>query len=287
MKKSFLFNQVTIIGVGLIGGSLGMAIKKKKLAKKVIGFSRRKSTLKCALKLKAVDKATLNLKQAVKDSDLIILAAPPKTIIKLAKKIVKLVKKDCILTDVGSSKAEIVSSIERKLPRNIKFVGAHPLAGSEKKGVAFACPELFKNSLCIFTPTSRTNAAVLRKIKKLWLSLGADIKSMKPSQHDKILAFISHLPHIVSFGLIQSIPDKFLKFAPQGLKDMTRIASSDAVIWRDIFLSNKKELLVTIDKFQNSLRALKRSIRSNDASKLEKILSSIKNKRDNLTQNLP
>jgi len=281
-KNNFIFNQVTIIGVGLIGGSLGLAIKKKRLARQVIGFSRRQKTISQALKLKAIDKGTLDLNKAIKGSDLIVLATPAETIIKLAKLIAKIVKEDCIVTDVGSCKAKIIASLEKNFPKNIKFIGGHPLAGSEKKGVVFACPDMFVKSLCILTPTKKTDLLAFKKIKTLWQRLGADIKILSPLEHDKILAFVSHLPHFISFSLIQSVPDKFLKFAPQGLKDMTRIASSDPIIWRDIFSENKKQLLSSIDKFETTLKKIRKLIRSSNGAKLVKVLADIKNKRDNL-----
>ena len=281
-KKKVLFNQVAIIGVGLIGGSMAMAIKNRKLAKKVVGFSRRKSTINRALKLKAIDEGTLDLKRALKNSDLIILATPAKTIVKFAGPIVKMAEKNAVITDVGSCKQEIVSTIEKISPRSIKFVGAHPLAGSEKKGVGFAYPEMFDNSLCIITPTAKTDSKSYRRVKELWLRLGANVKTLSPSEHDKILAFISHLPHVLAFSLIHSIPDELLKYAPQGLRDMTRIASSDPVIWRDIFTANKKQLIGSIDKFVISLKKFRKLVGSSDGLGLSRTLSSIKNKRDSL-----
>lgn len=266
----------------MIGGSLGMAIKKNKLCPSVIGFARKKKTIKQALKLKAIDKGTLDLKEAVKNADLIVLATSAQMIVTLALQIVKLVKQDCIITDVGSSKLEIVSSIEKKLPKNIKFVGGHPLAGSEKKGVEFSCPDIFKKSLCILTPTSKTQKEALRKIKKLWISLGANVKIMSAQEHDRVLAYISHLPHIIAFSLIQSIPEGFLKLSPRGLKDMTRIASSDPILWRDIFSSNKTQVLGAVDKFASSLKSFRKLVSSNEGEKLIRVLSAAKNKRDKL-----
>jgi prephenate dehydrogenase len=281
-KNNFLFNQVAIMGVGLIGGSIGMAIKKKRIARRVVGFSRRQKTIKEALKLRAIDSGTLSLRKALKDSDLIILATPVNTIIKLSRSLVKIAEKKSIITDVGSCKSEIVSSFERILPKDIEFVGAHPLAGSERKGVNFGSPDMFENTLCILTPTHKTNKKAFNKIKKFWQSLGAQVKILNPSEHDRVLGFVSHLPHIVAFSLIQSIPEKYLKFAPLGLKDMTRIASSDPVVWSDIFFTNRKLLLEMIDRFVVFLRRFKKLIRSNNEVRLTQILFNIKNKRDKL-----
>ncbi|MDP2940207.1 MAG: prephenate dehydrogenase/arogenate dehydrogenase family protein [Candidatus Omnitrophota bacterium] len=274
-----IFNRVAIIGVGLIGGSIGLAIKKKKLAGEVIGVARKNKTLKDALRLKAIDWATHNIVDAVKDADLVILCQPVKAIIASFTKISKFLKPGAIVTDVGSSKQEIVSRAEDFLKDNIYFVGVHPLAGSEKKGVNFANSELFLKSMCILTPTMQTNKTALKKIKKFWRSLGAKTFVLKPDVHDRIIAFISHLPHILIFSLINSIPASYLRFSSTGLKDATRIASSDAVVWKDICLSNSKEILKAIETFEATLRNLKRQILKKDAHGLKRKFINAQKKR--------
>ena len=284
MKEKILFNKVTIIGVGLIGGSIGMALKKKRLAKEVIGLCHRRSTINLALRRKAIDKGTLNLKAAIKDADLIILATPIKSIIKLAHQIIKQMNNKCILTDVGSSKFEVVNTIERNLPNNIKFVPAHPLAGSEKKGVKFASSELFINSVCILTPTKKIDVRAMRIIRKLWQSLGAEVKILDPSEHDDIISFVSHLPHMLAFSLINSIPKKYLKFVTRGLQDSTRIAASDPLVWRDICLTNSNQIVKTIKIFELNLSRIKRLVRQKKARAILKIFQDAKTKREVLSK---
>jgi prephenate dehydrogenase len=273
-----LFNKVAIIGTGLIGGSMALDIKRRKLANKVIGVSRRKKSLLLAKKLGAIDYGSQEI-DIIKGADLVILAAPVNAILNLANPISKSLTRDCLVTDVGSTKKEIVAKLENVFPY---YVGSHPLAGSEKSGVVNACANIFKDSLCILTPTKNTDPKALSKIKKLWIQLGAKVKFLSPDEHDKILSFVSHLAHIVAFSLISSVPSNYLTFASNGLKDTTRIASSDSEIWNDIFLSNQKNILKTIDAFQVNISKIKSALKKRDRKLLNEILSQAKNKRDSL-----
>lgn len=270
-----LFNKVAIVGVGLIGGSIALAIKKKKLADEVIGVSRHKNTLLLAKKRGAIDKGSNNI-NIIKDADLVILATPVSTIIKLARPISKIIRRDCLVTDTGSTKQEIVSRLEKIFPN---YVGSHPLAGSEKRGVIYASPNIFKNSLCILTPTKNTRPKVQNKIKRFWNRLSAKVVFVSCSNHDKILSFVSHLPHLVAFSLIDIIPKKYLGFASTGLRDTTRIAASDSKLWADIFLSNQKNILKTIELLQDNLWRIKSAIKKGDKKLLIKILNRAKSKR--------
>jgi len=273
-----LFNKVAIIGVGLIGGSLALAIKRKRLALEIVGVSRHKKTLLLARKIRAIDKGAQEL-NIIKDADLVILATPVDTIINLAAKIYPFVKKGCIVSDVGSTKREIVSKLERIFPR---YIGSHPLAGSEKRGVVNANPGIIKGSLCILTPTKNTDQEALEKIKRLWSELGARVAFLAPDAHDKILSFVSHLPHLAAFSLIDIIPKEYLRLASSGLKDTTRIAASDSEIWCDIFLSNQKNILKSIELFQNNLSRIKSAIQRKDKKLLNKIIKEAKKKRNRL-----
>ncbi len=277
-----IFKKVAIIGVGLIGGSIGLALKKKKLAKEIIGVARKRKTLNCALRIKAIDKATRNIKEAVKDADLVILCQPIESIIDSLPKIAKLLKPGTIVIDVGSCKSEIVKSAQKHLPKNICFVGSHPLAGSEKKGVNFACEKIFKDSICVLTPTRSTDRKALKTIIEFWHKLGAKTSVLKPSIHDSIVAFISHLPHMIAFSLIDSIPAAYLKFSSTGLKDTTRIASSDPIIWRDICLSNSQDILKSLNKFEATLNNLKRQIQKKDRACLKSTFLRSQKKRNSL-----
>ena len=242
-----LFKKIAIVGVGLIGGSLGLAIKKKKLADQVVGFFRHKNKISQAIKLKAVDAGTNDFALAVQDSDFIILCSPVSDIVRRLKELKK-AKITALITDIGSTKSEIT-----KAGRDLNFIGSHPLAGSEKNGIAFARADLFKISLCVLTPGNNLSASSLEKVNRFWRLLEAKTVVLSPDEHDRILSFASHLPHVAAFALMNTVPKEMLPFAAGGLRDTTRIASSDPKIWSDILLSNNKHLLKTIEAFQVSL----------------------------------
>ncbi|MFH1202169.1 MAG: prephenate dehydrogenase/arogenate dehydrogenase family protein [Candidatus Omnitrophota bacterium] len=275
-----LFNKVAIIGVGLIGGSLGLALRKKGLAKEVVGFFRRKKTLAAAKNKRLVTKATMSLKEAVLDADLIILATPVETIIKMIPRIKKLARNDAIVIDVGSTKSKIVKECEKRLRDKLNFIGCHPLAGSQMSGPQAADSMIFKNSICIITTTKKTDKVALAKIERLWQALGVKPKTLSPARHDKILAFTSHLAHIIAFSLVDSIPHKYLGFIGSGFRDTTRLASSNPVLWRDICLSNRREILEAISEFQDSLAKFKAYISKKKFKRLEHDFSKAKKRRD-------
>ena len=272
------FGKVAIVGTGLIGGSIALAMKNKHLCRQITGISLHKKSLISAKKLGAVDVASVSL-EAIRGADLVILAMPVSAILKLAPKIAKIVKKDSLVFDVGSTKGNIT----RKLTGLFKFfVGAHPLAGSEKRGINFARPDLFLNSLCVLTPLRNTDTAAFVKVKKLWITLGAKTLVMSPQSHDRILGFVSHLPHIVAFSLINSIPAEFLKFSTASLKESTRIASSDPRLWADIILDNRKNSLSGISKMLTNLKHLKSALQSKSRVRLTGIFKKAKIRRDSL-----
>jgi len=270
-----LFNKVAVVGIGLIGGSLAAAIKKKRLAQEVLGVSRHKKTLLLAKKSGLIDKGSQDI-HIIKDADLVILATPVETIMNLAPVIARIIRPGCIVIDVGSTKQEIVSKLGKFFAY---YVGSHPLAGSEKRGILNAHPDIFKNSLCILTPTKNTHKGALEKIKRFWQALDTKVILLRPGLHDRILSGVSHLPHIVAFSLINSIPKKYLKFSSTGLKATTRIALSDHKLWADIFLSNQKNTLKAIDSFGGHLRQVKSAIQRKDRRLLSRILKKAKAKR--------
>jgi len=273
-----LFHKAAIIGTGLIGGSLALFIKKNKLAREVVGVAEHKASLALALKMKAIDRGSLSL-SIIKGADLLILATPVDSIISLRKKIRKYAWPGCIITDVGSTKARIVSLLEKDFKN---YVGSHPLAGSEKRGIENARPGIFNNSLCILTPTKRTSRKALARIKSLWIKAGSRVVMISPKLHDKALSFTSHLPHIAAFSLINSVPLEFLKLSSGGLKDTTRIAVSSPRLWQGIFLTNKNELLAALVHFEKNLRVIKSAIKNNDKKLLTKILRQAQKKRSSL-----
>ncbi len=280
-EESPLFMQVTIVGVGLIGGSLGMAIKKNRVAQEVVGLSHRHTSLVYALKNNAIDKAFHDIKKAVSNADLVIMATPVTAIVNLLPTISRYLKRGCIVTDVGSTKAVIVDTAEKNFSSAF-FVGSHPLAGSEKKGAAFASAELFQHSLCIVTPTEKTNRLAEEKVRAFWLRLGAQVKSLSPLEHDKVLSYISHLPHLVAYALIGGVPPDYLQYAAQGLKDTTRIAAGSPHMWNDICMMNSKNIVQALDELVKSLAVLRKTILVKDEQNLIESFKKSKAKRDSL-----
>lgn len=277
-----MFNRITIIGVGLIGGSIGLAIKKHRVADEVTGVFRRASTLKKALKHRAVDRGTLFIKDGVADADIVILATPVRLIPRLASETIKYAKDGAIITDVGGTKSWITGEIENILGGypGVSFVGSHPMAGSEHAGVEFARNDLLEGAPCIVTRTSKTDRAALRKIVNFWSSLGAKVKVMTPAAHDRSVSLISHLPHIVAFSLAGAVPEKEFAYAAEGFKDTTRVASSDAQLWADIFLTNRKEITASSARFKKYYGELVNAVSRGDRARVMRLLKTAKARRD-------
>ncbi|MEK6567383.1 MAG: prephenate dehydrogenase/arogenate dehydrogenase family protein [Candidatus Omnitrophota bacterium] len=271
-----LFNKVAIIGVGLIGGSFGLALKKKSLAKEIIGIGHRQKSIDQALKAGAIDQGYLGVDH-LKDADLVVLSAPVKEIINILPKLKNLTGEDCLIIDAGSTKSEIIKIAEK---HKLRFIGCHPLAGMEKKGPENARADLFMNSLCLIVAPKKYNSQDLRRARKLWEALGARTLILNSARHDRILAFTSHLPHAVVFSLINCLKSEYLKFGAGGLKDTTRIGLSDPLLWRDIFLTNRKELLEAINTFEKSLQRLKSLIKNNNDGALNAYLKKSRDKRN-------
>jgi prephenate dehydrogenase len=251
-----------------MGGSLGMAIKKHHLAREVIGLSHRQTALAQAVKMKAIDVPCLDVKQAIINADLVVLAAPVESIIKLCGTINPYLRRHCIVTDVGSAKAHIVESAERILTNPGLFIGSHPLTGSEKYGVENATEDLFNGATCVITPTAKTSQIARLKIKHFWTKLGMEVKILSPEEHDEILAYVSHLPHLLAYGLISSIPSNFLEYASRGLKDTSRIAASSPQMWSDICIANSKNVLNALDKSVEHFAHFRKAIVNRDHKEL-------------------
>ena len=278
-NKKNKFNTIAIVGIGLIGGSIGLAVKKKNLADKVIGIGRRKSSLKKALDKKTVDKITLD-KSRVKDADLIILSVPVGKIVPLIKELVPYFKKGTVITDVGSTKKEITDKLKNFLPKGINFIGGHPMAGSEKSGVEAASAKLFEKSVCFLVPCKNTDAS-LKKLGELWKQLGAKPIVISAQEHDFLVAGISHLPHIAAIALVNSVygikcrQREITEFAGQGWKDTTRISRGSPEIWADIFYSNADKILLFMEKFSKEWEKIEKALCERN---YEKILKTINRK---------
>jgi prephenate dehydrogenase len=282
------FNQAAIIGVGLIGGSLGMILRRKGLASSVIGVGRRIENLKTAVELGAIDRYVVDPKDGVKDADLVVLATPVDTYDRHLSEWASCLKPGTIVTDVGSVKGQLVEQAERAMPASVHFVGGHPIAGKEKTGVAAGSEQLFIGARCILTPTKETDQQALERVSTMWQETGSIVMTMDPHLHDKILGAVSHLPHVAAFALMNALAEirtqvpalDLAGHSGGGLRDTTRIAASSPEMWRDIFLWNRDNLTAFIEVYERSLGELKRLIRTGDATGIEKALERAKQERE-------
>lgn len=266
------FKHIAIIGVGLIGGSFALALKKHGFKGKITGMGRNKKNLSKAKKLGIIDSYTTEFTEGVKDADLIMLAVPVGQFETILKNIRRNLKKGAIVTDVGSVKAQIVNKLEPLMPKDVYFVGAHPIAGKECSGVTCASADLYQNAKCIITPGRDTNNTALKKIISLWKTVGAKTILMDPEEHDVIFSAVSHLPHVVAYALINGImkvDEAILHHGGKGLRDMTRIAKSPAGLWRDICSHNKKNILKSLKMFSFSISHITKLIERSDWKGLE------------------
>jgi len=265
---------ITIIGVGLIGGSLGLAIKRRGLAEKVIGVGRREESLKKALH--AVDRVTLNLREGVSGADLVIIATPVKTIPPIVREISTILPLGATITDVGSTKAWLVTEVDKI--KGISFIGGHPLAGSEKSGVEAAREDLFVDSVCVLTPDEKTSPEALATISSFWESVGARVIVISPGEHDFLIAATSHLPHLISAALVslasrlEGEKEGLLPLLARGFKDTTRIALSSPEMWKDIYLTNGKNIINLVGRFQELLEEVKGYILKEEGALLQEEL---------------
>ena len=277
-----LFNKVTIIGIGLIGSSLARVIKRDNLAKRVSCFDAKPQYMQKALKLGIVDEIHKTVANSVTNSDLIVLATPIGAYGKIIKEIAPHLKKGTIITDVGSVKTYAVKEIEANLPpkAEVFIVPGHPVAGTEKSGPEAGFDTLFEGRWYIMTPGERSSDGAVEKISKLWSYAKMRVDSMTPEHHDKVMAAVSHLPHLIAFSIVGTVADlegyeqkEIIKYSASGFRDFTRIAGSDPTMWRDILLNNKGTILELIQRFVEDLIALERNIRWDEGDKLFELFS--------------
>ncbi len=271
-----LFGKMTIIGVGLLGASLAKACKERDLVEEVVGYGRNRENLEKARALKIIDYCPADLAEAVKDADLIVLCTPVTTIIPLIQNMIARIRPGALITDVGSVKEPIVKEAEKLVPKGVFFVGSHPIAGGENSGLEASTANLYQGAKCIVTPTDKTNNSALEKISALWQAVGMQIINLSAEEHDFVFGAVSHLPHIVVYALMNTLGSlrtqdnrEVTAFSGAGLKDITRIASSDPVMWRDICLSNRNHSLDLIDRFQNKLDEIRSTIEKGDGQALK------------------
>ena len=271
--------QTTVIGLGLLGGSISLAVLRAFARVRVVGYTHRPATRDRARQLAVATEITDHLKASVSKADLVILATPLSTFEKIFSEIADALPSGCIVTDVGSTKVLPHRWAARELPKTVHYVGSHPIAGSEQRGVEFSRDDLLDQATCILTATKKTNRQAVQTLKKFWSKLGCSVKLMTPAEHDRIFANISHLPHVTAAALINANNSKELKFAGKGFIDTSRIASGPANIWADVLLTNAGNTVRGIDKIIGELTKLKKAIKSQNKRQIEDLLEEARTKR--------
>jgi len=272
---SRLFDRVTIAGVGLIGGSLALAARAAGLIGEVVGYGRTEANLQIAKQRGIIDRYHLDAAEAARDADLLVLAVPVKAVGAVARICAQTLRPGAVVTDVGSVKARVVAQVEAALPPGFTFVGAHPIAGTEHSGAAAAFPELFQGCRCILTPGPRASAAAVEKIRALWKGVGMQVDDMDAARHDRVLAWVSHLPHAIAFSAVNALLDTdgtMEQFAGSSFRDLTRVAASSAEMWLDILLDNAAEVDTAIVQFIAALQELRSTIADADQARLRATL---------------
>jgi len=278
-----MFKKVCIIGCGLIGSSLARAIKKHNLSEKIVSSNRSDIVNKKVLELKIVDDSSSDTQKMVNDSDLIVIATPLSSYENVILKINNSLKNGMILTDVGSVKEGVISLVEKAIPKDVSWIPSHPIAGTEESGPEAGFLELFKNKWCILTPSKKAKEKDIKTLKLFWEKIGSKVDIMNSKQHDYILSITSHIPHLIAYNIVNTsmnIQDEkksaIVKYSAGGLRDFTRIAASNPIMWRDIFIQNKTNTTKVIKKFISNLEDLKNAIENEDGKKLEEIFHKTK-----------
>ena len=273
-----MFKKICIIGCGLIGSSLARAIKKFNLSEKIVSSNRSDIVNKKVLELKIVDDSSSDTQKMVYDSDLIIIATPLSSYENVILKIKNSLKNGMILTDVGSVKERVISLVEKAIPKDVLWIPSHPIAGTEESGPEAGFSELFKNRWCILTPSKKAKEKDINTLKSFWKKIGSKVDIMNAKQHDYILSITSHIPHLVAYNIVNTSMNiqkekqsAIIKYSAGGLRDFTRIAASNPIMWRDIFIQNKKNTSKEIERFIANLKDLKNAIENEDGKKLEEI----------------
>lgn len=281
------FEKIAIIGVGLIGASFALAMKKYGLCGEVIGCDRKEVNLQRAKEKAIIDSFELDPVKACYGSDLVLFATPVGSFIDIAKKVSSSLKIGAIVTDVGSVKGSLVYDIEALMPEGVHFVGAHPIAGSERSGIDKAEANIFNGAKCIITPTEKTDRDALGKIVHIWKTFGSIVEFVNPEEHDKIYALVSHLPHLIAYMVVNAVADtdsSYLRFSGQGFIDTTRLALSSPELWRDICIMNKDNILKSIEVFKNNLVGLSQYLKASDSESLERQFQRAQRLRESIGQ---
>ncbi|MCP4471243.1 MAG: prephenate dehydrogenase/arogenate dehydrogenase family protein [Gammaproteobacteria bacterium] len=286
-----MIHTLSIIGVGLIGSSLSLALKQAGIVDRVIGFGRNRENLEKGVELGVLDGFEASIEAAVADADVIVVAVPLGAMQGVFSELAGSIKPDAIVTDVGSSKGSVVAAARAELGASLKhFVPGHPIAGNEKSGVEAGFASLFQNRRVILTPLQETDADATARIDAMWRDCGAEIEYLEVDHHDKVLAATSHLPHMLAYALVHHLSnlndhDEIFRYAAGGFRDFTRIASSDPVMWRDVCMANGDALGELIEQYQRELDRIGVAIKSGDRAELLRLFSRAKTKRDSLIGN--
>ena len=278
-----MFKKICIIGCGLIGSSIARAIRKNNLSQQIVSSNRSKNTNKQVIKLNIVNDSSSDTKKMVRESDLVIIATPLSSYKNVILKIKDYLKTGSILTDVGSVKKKVIPLIEKNIPKNVSWISSHPIAGTEESGPDAGFADLFKNRWCILTPSSQAKDKDVKLLVTFWKKIGSKVDIMNAKQHDYILSITSHIPHLMAYNIVNTtlkIKKKkekdIIKYSAGGLRDFTRIAASNPIMWRDIFIQNSENASKMIDEFIENLQDLKKAIKNKDEKKLEKIFTKTK-----------
>ncbi len=270
--------KIGIIGVGLMGGSLALALKSKYKDIEIIGYARSQKSFQNLRRIGVVDRIERCPKKIARQADILVLASPVGAIVDYLKKLSAFCKKGAVIFDLGSVKKEIEEAAKKYLPKDVAFVGCHPFCGSEKTGAKNAKPSLYRNSICFIT--SKNSASFM--VGKIWERLGSRVIRISPAVHDELVCAVSHLPHLSCFSLVNGVPDKYLEFTSSGFKDFTRIASSSDKLWSDIFLSNKDKLIKAVDEQIMIFSQFRQAIKKNDRQKIQSLIKKANRKRNKI-----
>jgi prephenate dehydrogenase len=273
---------VASVGVGLIGGSIGLALRQRHLAEKVIGIGRHQETLRIARRVGAVTNTSVDLPKGVAEAELVVVCTPVGSIVEHVRQSAAYCREGALITDAGSTKRVIVEALDGQLPRGCRYLGSHPLAGGERSGPNHADAELFEGRVAILTPTKNTRAEDFDLLEDFWSALGSMVVQMPAEEHDRALALTSHLPHAVAAVLATLIPESYFRLSGAGLLDTTRVAGGEASLWAQIFAQNREHVAAALEAYETKLRTFAAALRQGDETELTKILTTAKINRDAL-----
>lgn len=276
------FDTVAIVGVGLIGGSIGLALRKRGLADRVVGVGRRQTTLRTARRVGAVTNTTIDLEKGVAEADLVVVCSPVARIVEHVRTAAAHCPRETLITDTGSAKQSIVDALDNGLPRGCRFLGGHPLAGSEKAGPAHAQAEMFDGRVAVLTPTPNTQATDFDLLEQFWSELGSVVVQMSADEHDRAVAVTSHLPHAVAAALAATLPERYFRLSGTGFQSTSRLAAGTPELWSQILSLNRDYVLSALGLYQEQLMALRTAIEENDETALVNLLKKAKKTRDAL-----